>query len=70
MIAAFDPTYITKSGNYTPGLGIWWSGSESLAKKGLEQGDLSIIDVEAGTGMPLRSVQTLGRKQLKEKTGN
>lgn len=67
LIAAFDPTYITKSGNHTPGLGIWWSGSESRAKKGLELGCLSIVDVEAGTAMPLRSVQTPGRQELKEK---
>ncbi|PSL17226.1 transposase [Chitinophaga ginsengisoli] len=67
LIAAFDPTYISKSGNHTPGLGKWWSGSENRAKKGLELGCLAIVDVAAGTAMPLKGVQTPGRKVLKEK---
>jgi hypothetical protein len=67
LIAAFDPTYISKSGSHTPGIGLWWNGSESRAKKGLEFGCLAIVDVEAGTAMPLRTVQTPGRKVLKEK---
>lgn len=67
LIAAFDPTFISKSGNHTPGLGKWWSGSDNRAKKGLELGCLAIIDVIAGTAMPLISVQTPGRKVLDEK---
>lgn len=60
LIAAFDTTYITKSGNHTPGIWIWWSGTESRAKKGLELGCQSIVDVEAVTAMPLRTFQTSG----------
>jgi hypothetical protein len=28
LIAAFDPSYIPKSGKQTPGLGRWWSGKD------------------------------------------
>src|SRR4051794_31441290 len=38
LIAAFDPSYIPKSGKQTPGLGKWWSGTQQRAVKGLEIG--------------------------------
>ena len=50
LIAAFDPTFIARSGKETPGLGKWWSGTQQRAVKGLELGCLSIIDVEGRHG--------------------
>jgi len=58
LIAAFDPTYIPKSGKQTFGLGKWWSGTRQRALKGLEIGCLAVIDVTAGTALSLEAVQT------------
>ena len=33
---AIDPSYISKSGRHTPGLGYFWSGVAEKAKWGLE----------------------------------
>ncbi|EKF54418.1 hypothetical protein I215_12338 [Galbibacter marinus] len=33
---AFDPSYVSKSGKKTPGVGYFWSGSAARAKWGLE----------------------------------
>src|SRR4051812_46428100 len=58
LIAAFDPTFIPKSGKQTPGLSNWWSGTQQRALKGLEVGCLAIIDVQACTALSLEAVQT------------
>lgn len=67
LIAAFDPTYLPKSGRQTPGLGRWWSGADNRALKGLEVGCLAIIDVLAESAMSLNIVQTPGKKVLEKK---
>ena len=43
---AFDPSYISKSGKKTPGLGWYWSGCAGQAKWGLEIGGLAAIDMD------------------------
>jgi hypothetical protein len=70
LIAAFDPSYIPKSGKQTPGLGRWWSGKDQCTLKGLEISCLSIIDVAAGTTMSLEAVQTPSKEVLQSKNQN
>jgi hypothetical protein len=70
LIAAFDPSYIPKSGKQTPGLGRWWSGKDQCTLKGLEISCLSIIDVVAGTAMSLEAVQTPSKQVLQTRKQN
>jgi hypothetical protein len=70
LIAAFDPSYIPKSGKQTPGLGRWWSGKDQCTLKGLEISCLSIVDTVAGTAMSLEAVQTPSKEVLQSKKQN
>ena len=70
LIAAFDPSYIPKSGKQTPGLGRWWSGKDQCTLKGLEISSLAIVDVTAGTAMSLEAVQTPSKDILQAKKQN
>lgn len=70
LVAAFDPSYIPKSGKTTPGLGRYWSGKDQCALKGLEIGCLAIIDVDANTAMPLEIVQTPSKEILQKENKN
>ena len=70
LIAAFDPSYIPKSGKQTPGLGRWWSGKDQCTLKGLEISCLSIVDVKAGTAMSLEAVQTPSKQILQSRKQN
>jgi len=65
LIAAFDPTFIAKSGKQTPGLGKWWCSTYQRALKGLEVSCLSIVDVQGATAMSLQAVQTPSQQILK-----
>jgi len=56
---AFDPSYISKSGKKTPGLGWYWSGCANSAKWGLEIGGLAAIDIDNHTAFHLEAVQTI-----------
>ncbi len=67
LIAAFDPSFIPKSGNQTFGLGKWRSGKDQRSLKGLEISCLSVVDVEACTAMSLEAVQTPSQEVLKSK---
>lgn len=57
-VLVFDPTYISKSGKKTYGLGKYWSGVAARALKGLEIGCLACIDVAAQTAFHLEAFQT------------
>ena len=70
LIAAFDPSFIPKSGKQTPGLGRWWSSKDQCTLKGLEISCLSIVDVKAATAMSLEAVQTPSKKLLETKRQN
>jgi hypothetical protein len=70
LIAAFDPSYLPKSGKRTPGLGKWWSGKAQRTLKGLEISCLSIVDVKAGTAMSIEAVQTPSKEVLESKEQN
>ena len=67
IIAVFDPSYISKSGKQTYGLGMFWSGTRQRALKGIEIGCLAFADVVSGTALHGEAVQTPSPKELKEK---
>lgn len=48
-VAIFDPSYLSKSGKATFGVGKFWSGTARQVKKGLEIGCLALADVADGT---------------------
>jgi hypothetical protein len=56
--AAFDPSYVRKSGDKTYGVDYFWSGTDQRAKKGVEAACLAIIDTEDQTAYCLEVVQT------------
>jgi len=56
---AFDPSFISKSGKKTPGIGWYWSGCANQAKWGLEIGGLAAIDIDNHTAFHLEAVQTI-----------
>jgi hypothetical protein len=56
---AYDPSYISKSGKKTPGVGWYWSGCANRAKWGLEIGGLAAIDIDNHTAFHLEAVQTI-----------
>lgn len=58
LIAAFDPSFIKKSGKTTYGKDYFWNGSASKAEKGLELGLLAVVDVTANTGYSISARQT------------
>lgn len=58
LIAAVDASFISKSGKKTFGLGKFWSGCASSAKKGLEISALALIEVATGTAWALDVSQT------------
>ena len=58
-ITAFDPSYISKSGNQTPGSGYFWSGCAGHTKWGLEIGGFAAVDIINNTAMHLTADQTL-----------
>lgn len=66
MIAVFDPSYISKSGKHTYGIGTFWSGVRQKALRGLEIGCLAFVDVANNTAMHAVAVQTPSPKSLKE----
>ena len=56
---AFDPSYISKSGKKTPGVGWYSSGCANQAKWGLEIGGLAAIDIDNHTAFHPEAIQTL-----------
>lgn len=65
IAASFDPTYIKKSGKYTYGVGMFWSGVRQKALRGLEIGCLAFVDVKNNTALSGIAVQTPSPKDLK-----
>jgi hypothetical protein len=62
-IIAFDPSYLPKSGKYTPGTGYFWSGCANATKYGLEISGLASVGLESRTAMHLYAKQTIGQDQ-------
>lgn len=63
LAIAFDPSFISKSGKQTPGLGYFWSGCAGRSKKGLEIGGFGAIDILNNTCMHLCAYQTIDFKK-------
>lgn len=63
IIIAFDPSYISKSGKHTPGMGYFYSGCAGQYKRGLEIGGIGAIDVKQNTGYHLEAIQTPSAKR-------
>jgi Transposase DDE domain len=61
-VLCFDPSYISKSGKYTEGLGYFWSGCAQSVKKGLEIASIAVVDVKNHTAFHLFAVQTILKK--------
>jgi len=56
LIIGFDPSYISKSGKQTPGLGYFYSGVAGSYKKGLEIGNIAVIDINQNTAYHLEAL--------------
>ena len=67
---AFDPSYISKSGKDTPGLGRYWSGCAQSSKWGLEISGIAAVDVDNNFAFHLEAVQTPGSKGVPDTDEN
>ncbi len=56
---AFDPSFISKSGKKTPGVGYFWSGVAGKSKWGLEFCGLAVLDLTRKTAFHLFGFQTI-----------
>ena len=56
---ALDPSYISKSGKKTPGLGYFWSGCAGKAKWGLDFVFFAAIDMTNHTAFHVDVAQTI-----------
>ena len=54
----FDPSFITKSGKHTPGVGYFWSGCASAVKWGMELSSLAVADMKNHTAMHYHATPT------------
>ena len=59
MAAANRPSFISKSGKHTYGMGYFWSGCGQSVKKGLEIGALSIGDAVNNTAFHYYAAQAI-----------
>ena len=55
---AIDPSFVSKSGKHTPGIGYFWSGCAGAMKRGLEILGITLVDATMREAMALRAVQT------------
>jgi predicted transcriptional regulator len=56
---AFDPSFISKAGKKTPGVGYFWSGCAGKTKWGLEFCGLAVLDLTRKTAFHLFGFQTV-----------
>lgn len=63
----FDPSYLPKSGKYSPGLGRFWSGQAGAVKRGLEIGAFAVGDLEHHTAFHLWATLSPSSADLKER---
>ena len=57
-VLAFDPSFVSKSGQRTYGLDMFWNGAHSRAAKGLEIATLAWVDVTYNSAYALSVEQT------------
>lgn len=58
-IWAFDPTYLSKSGKKTYGIGYFWSGCKQKVSRGIELAGLAIVDVRNHSAFHYYATQTV-----------
>ena len=58
----FDPSFLSKSGQRTPGVGYFWSGCAGAMKRGLEISGLALADMVNHTAFHYHAVQTAAVK--------
>ncbi len=58
VILGFDPSFLSKSGKCTPGLGYYYSGCDGAYKRGLEIGVISAIDIAQNTAYHVEAIQS------------
>ena len=58
---AIDPSYISKAGKKTPGVGYFWSGCAGAPKWGLEILGIALVDADTNEAVHLKAVQTIKR---------
>ena len=63
---AIAPSYISKSGKHTHGIGRFWSGCAQQAKHGLEILGIGLIDMDRKDCVSVKAVQTPSPKSLAE----
>lgn len=56
---AIDPSFVSKNGKKTPGLGYFWSGCAQAMKRGLEILGIALVDADTREAYAIRAVQTL-----------
>lgn len=66
-LLVFDPSYISKSGKYSYGIGKFYSGCAQRVEWGLEIGELAIVDVVNRTALHYYCEQTPDKGQLQQK---
>jgi hypothetical protein len=64
VIIGFDPSYLSKSGKKTHGVGYFWSGVAGKAKWGLEVAGFAAIDPILNTAFHLNAYQTPSKEEL------
>jgi hypothetical protein len=64
IIIGFDPSYLSKSGNKTHGVGYFWSGVASKVEWGIEVGGFAAIDPKLNTAFHLNAYQTPSKEEL------
>lgn len=65
IIAAFDPSFLSKAGKFTWGKAFFWNGTASRAEKGLELSLCALIDVGKNIAYALEAAQTPSISDIK-----
>ena len=63
-VLAFDPSFIPKSGQATPGIDYFWNGCHQRKEKGLELGGLALVSLEQNAAFHLEAIQSPDQKTL------
>jgi hypothetical protein len=63
IVIGFDPSFISKSGKHSHGLGYFYSGCSNQYKRGLEIGSFAAIDIGQNTAYHLLALQTPSAKR-------
>lgn len=65
VIAAFDPSFLSKAGKFTWGMAFFWNGCASKAEKGLELSLCALVDVGKNIAYALEAGQTPSMSEIK-----